>query len=149
MMLADKRFDASHLSEALNAIVHQDVKKIRQLAWDGEDFCAKDEQFKSSPLLLAVQLNLHKSVLALLSLPGIDANHAEETPGKTLLHHAADGGNVEMVKLLLKLPSVDVSARTSRGRDALFFAKCVESYDAPELKKRKEACARILKAAQR
>ncbi|MBQ1960393.1 MAG: ankyrin repeat domain-containing protein [Akkermansia sp.] len=149
MMLADKRFDASHLSEALNAIVHQDVKKIRQLAWDGEDFCAEDEQFKSSPLLLAVQLNLHKSVLALLSLPGIDANHAEEAPGKTLLHHAADGGNVEMVKLLLKLPAVDVSARTSRGRDALFFAKCVESYDAPELKKRKAACARILKAAQR
>ncbi|KAH6890136.1 ankyrin repeat-containing domain protein [Coprinopsis sp. MPI-PUGE-AT-0042] len=74
-----------------------------------------------SPLFLACQEIKGTSIEALLALPGVDANL--RCNGETPLMHASRQGYLEIVKLVLKCPGLDVNvADALDGQTALMHA---------------------------
>lgn len=149
ILLADKRIDTSFLPENIEAILRQDPEKLRQMALDGDDFCTMDDTFRTTPLHLAARLNLRESIRALITIPGIDVNSAEPRSNNTLLHTAAAAGYTDMVKLLAQFPTTNINARNANGVTPLFDATDTHDYESGETKKRKVACAEILREAMR
>lgn len=147
ILLADKRIDTSFLPENIEAILRQAPDKLRQIALDGADFCTKDDTFRTTPLHLAARLNLLKTIRALITTPGIDVNSAEPRNNDTMLHTASAAGYTDMVKLLAHFPTTNLNAKNIRGHSPLFMATDTHAGESDETKKRKAACAEILRQA--
>ncbi|MBR1979004.1 MAG: ankyrin repeat domain-containing protein [Akkermansia sp.] len=148
ILLADKRIDTSFLPENIEAILRQDPNKLRQMALEGTDFCTKDDTFLTTPLHLAARLNLLESMRTLITIPGIDVNSVDPRNNDTLLHTAAAAGYTDMVKLLVQFPTTNLNALNAKGVTPLFKATKTYDYESVETKKRKAACAEILRAAR-
>jgi ankyrin repeat protein len=77
-----------------------------------------------TPLHVAVQNNNVETVQALLKIPGIDVNFANKLTGFNALHYAVmdESIDMEMAKILLKVPSFDIDARDKDNLSAFHHA---------------------------
>ena len=84
------------------------------------DVNAKDSRDNTAPLYYAVCSNNRERVECLLD-EGADVNakDADQTP---LVIAAVVQGGVEIIRLLVNAPGVDVNAKNSSGKSALFYA---------------------------
>ncbi|XP_067653405.1 ankyrin repeat domain-containing protein 50-like [Haliotis asinina] len=72
--------------------------------------------------VMAAAVNGHWDVVEFLVGRGADVSLVDRV-GDNILHYACDGGDVEMVKLILDLDVVDVNARNNNGYTAADIAR--------------------------
>ena len=77
--------------------------------------------FGVTPLHIASDLCLPKTVKNLLSKKGIDVN-VQTDKGKTPLHHAIESNSIEIVKILLQESSINPNIPDKRSRTPLHLA---------------------------
>mmetsp|Transcript_7733 Transcript_7733/g.8832 ORF Transcript_7733/g.8832 Transcript_7733/m.8832 type:complete len:217 (+) Transcript_7733:1121-1771(+) len=81
--------------------------------------------FIASDVLIAANQDDMKALSYFLQqTPGLAA-HSDEN-GRTVLHVAVDNEHLEIVDFLLKLPNVDVNAKTNKGSSAIWLARNLE-----------------------
>ena len=122
--------NSSHQTALHLAAVNGNVEIVKALLDNGVDVNTKDEDGNTA-LRVAVCnfirhyddkkatekiILIYNLVKELLNAPGIDVNIKED---KTVLHLAAENGNVEIVKALLNAPGIDVNIKGLLGRTAL------------------------------
>ena len=72
-------------------------------------------------------------LVALLTAAGVDVNDREEKSNKTPMMVAADSGNIEAVKFLMKNRKLDLKAADNSGRTALHHVMACENTESREL----------------
>jgi len=81
--------------------------------------------FIASDVLIAANQDDMKALSYFLQqTPGLAA-HSDEN-GRTALHVAVDNEHLEIVDFLLKLPNVDVNAKSNKGSSAIWLARNLE-----------------------
>ncbi|KAK3094345.1 hypothetical protein FSP39_000627 [Pinctada imbricata] len=65
----------------------------------------------------------HLSILGILSSAGADMNAGDSKSGRTILHYAAESGNMTLASFVLQLPNVDVNKRNYAGKPPLALAR--------------------------
>ena len=88
----------------LKVIKKGDLEKIRQCLADGADVNATNYLKNETALMVTCQKGNFEVALTLISV-GADIN-AKDKDGKTVLNYAAEGGNAEIMKLLLSQGAV-------------------------------------------
>lgn len=100
------------------------IKEIFSIGTDAQQLISNDiseDTRGNSPFKLAVMHNRSMAVLKLLIEKGSDVNslnNQRETP----LMYAAEHGYIEIVRLLLELPQIDVLQTNKNGKSALQLA---------------------------
>ncbi|XP_046546715.1 serine/threonine-protein phosphatase 6 regulatory ankyrin repeat subunit A-like isoform X2 [Haliotis rubra] len=77
-------------------------------------------QFSRTPLMMAARMR-DRRIFDLLVKEGADATPVDDD-SNTILHHAAEGGNVDIVKHALGVKNVDINAKNKRNETPTMLA---------------------------
>lgn len=73
-------------------------------------------------LHLAAEGN-HQEIMEVLIAKGAEINQRDGKSGRTVLHYAAESGNISLLEFLLQYPSLDINASTYGGQSPIMLAK--------------------------
>jgi ankyrin repeat protein len=107
--------------ELMTSVMYHDMEAVKKLLESGADVNEKDEQYGSTPLLMASSYTGYEDMVKLLLAHGADPNIQDKTYGTTALIAAA-GVSKEMVELLLA-NGADMSIKRFDGTGV--FTSCI------------------------
>jgi ankyrin repeat protein len=106
----------SFAGELMNMFIYKDFDAVKKLLAAGVDVNEKDEQYGSTPLMMAASYTGYEDMVKLLLENGADPNLQDKTYGTTALIAGA-GISKEMVELLLE-HGADINIKRFDGTGA-------------------------------
>lgn len=103
-----------------NAIIHDDLIKVKKLINEGVNINSKIPSYNNFPLLIAIEMGHNDIVKSLLERPNINIS-VKDNDTLNALHIATFKNNIEIAKLLL-IKGIDVNEVTSNNETALHLA---------------------------
>ncbi|XP_046554161.1 ankyrin repeat domain-containing protein 7-like [Haliotis rubra] len=124
-LLVTKGADPNAVDDAGDNVLHSAclgghvniVSRVLEL--DKLDINSRD-QCSRTPLMMAARME-DKKIFDLLVKEGAVATPVDDD-SNTILHHASEGGNVDIVKYVLSLKNVDINARNKHAETPTMLA---------------------------